>query len=329
MALQVWLTKEDCLVQKVRKILVALDLDAGGGLDPCGEAALEAGLAIARHCKAIVTLMHVISVPESADDVIPWHMQTLINVRKEKAEQILDAIVDREQKNGLKIDHCISVGSDWHELLLAVTDISYDLVITGSRGRGIISRMLFGSVSNRLLRYCPVPVLAVKSPGIPEINHIMVAHDLSPAGNAALQGAAFIAGVSGARVSVLHVLELPEQGRFLGEVVKHDINTRKDKARQLLEHECAALGIGSCSTIHVTEGEAYASILDFLRKHPADLLSMGTVSNSGFKGVVVGNTAENILPWVNCSLLAVKPEGFVNPVSIPGPDASAIKTGMR
>jgi universal stress protein E len=41
---------------------------------------------------------------------------------------------------------------------------------------------------------------------------------------------------------------------------------------------------------------------------------MGTISRGGIPGVLVGNTAERLLPRLDCSLLTVKPEDFVCPV---------------
>ena len=49
-----------------------------------------------------------------------------------------------------------------------------------------------------------------------------------------------------------------------------------------------------------------------------DLVVMGTVGRTGLKGLIMGNTAETILRSVRCSVLAVKPEGFVTPVRIQG-----------
>jgi nucleotide-binding universal stress UspA family protein len=42
---------------------------------------------------------------------------------------------------------------------------------------------------------------------------------------------------------------------------------------------------------------------------------MGTVARTGISGFFMGNTAETILNQLNCSVLAVKPHGFVTPVS--------------
>lgn len=45
-----------------------------------------------------------------------------------------------------------------------------------------------------------------------------------------------------------------------------------------------------------------------------DILVMGTVARTGISGFIIGNTAENILQKIDCSLLALKPLGFISPV---------------
>jgi nucleotide-binding universal stress UspA family protein len=46
-----------------------------------------------------------------------------------------------------------------------------------------------------------------------------------------------------------------------------------------------------------------------------DLLVMGTVCRTGISGFLIGNTAEEVLNQIDCSVLTVKPEGFVTPVT--------------
>jgi nucleotide-binding universal stress UspA family protein len=43
---------------------------------------------------------------------------------------------------------------------------------------------------------------------------------------------------------------------------------------------------------------------------------MGTVARTGISGFFMGNTAETILNQLDCSVLAVKPQGFVTPVTL-------------
>jgi nucleotide-binding universal stress UspA family protein len=68
--------------------------------------------------------------------------------------------------------------------------------------------------------------------------------------------------------------------------------------------------------VHFVKGEAGRVIPEVAAKNEADLIVMGTLSRSGVAGFLIGNTAEKILHKVDCSVLAVKPEGFVTPVKV-------------
>jgi nucleotide-binding universal stress UspA family protein len=46
-----------------------------------------------------------------------------------------------------------------------------------------------------------------------------------------------------------------------------------------------------------------------------DLLCLGTASRSGLKALLVGNSAEEIIQRVNCTVGVLKPEGFESPIS--------------
>lgn len=57
-------------------------------------------------------------------------------------------------------------------------------------------------------------------------------------------------------------------------------------------------------------------ILQFIKQNAIDLLVMGTIARGGVAGVMIGNTAERLMPELSCSLLAVKPKDFVSPVRL-------------
>jgi nucleotide-binding universal stress UspA family protein len=57
-------------------------------------------------------------------------------------------------------------------------------------------------------------------------------------------------------------------------------------------------------------------IPELVKEHQIDLVMMGTVGRTGIPGFLMGNTAETILNRIDCSVLAIKPEGFVTPVTL-------------
>ena len=68
--------------------------------------------------------------------------------------------------------------------------------------------------------------------------------------------------------------------------------------------------------VHVKEGPPDVVIPQAIDEYEIDLLVMGTLARSGIRGMLVGNTAERILPQLSCSLLAVKAAGFESPITL-------------
>jgi len=69
---------------------------------------------------------------------------------------------------------------------------------------------------------------------------------------------------------------------------------------------------------HLVKGSARREIPVLAQKLEVDVVVMGTVARTGIPGLIMGNTAEAILEQLDCSVLAIKPPGFVTPVSLQG-----------
>jgi len=75
---------------------------------------------------------------------------------------------------------------------------------------------------------------------------------------------------------------------------------------------------GPCTVnivLHQAWGYPWQEIATIASEHKVHLITMGTVGRSGVKGVLLGNTAERILDTVDCSILTVKPDDYVSPIS--------------
>ena len=68
---------------------------------------------------------------------------------------------------------------------------------------------------------------------------------------------------------------------------------------------------------HLFHGSPGVVIPNLVPKERINMIVMGTVGRSGIAGKVMGNTAEQILDHVRCSVIAVKPAEFISPIPVP------------
>ena len=84
------------------------------------------------------------------------------------------------------------------------------------------------------------------------------------------------------------------------------------KLEELAErHGVAELG----GQTHLIKGAPQEVLPELADRLDINLIVMGTVGRRGLSGLIMGNTAESMMRAVRCSILTVKPEGFVSPVS--------------
>ncbi len=88
----------------------------------------------------------------------------------------------------------------------------------------------------------------------------------------------------------------------------------KDAHRAALESVIRKSGIGGKVRVHHVRGKPDHALPAFVESEKVDVLVMGTVARIGLASFTIGNTAENILQNIGCSLLALKPPGFVSSV---------------
>jgi universal stress protein E len=296
-----------------RSILVALDVDDAAIADS-GRAAVERALALARNDAANITFMHVLDVSDAVRAAMLSDAASTAGKRYAAIDRVLQDLAAGAA--GVAARTAIVFGSHWREIVREVLRAGHDLVVIGTKRRGVAGRALFGSTGSKLLRTCPCPVWVAKAGDRTERPTVLVAHDLTAVGEAALDIGASVAALEGASVHVLHAIEHPEAERFLSMV---DARTRAKRIEEVLEAlgaQCRAYELTPPPQVSVAEGNAYAAILEHLRAHRVDLLVMGTVARAGVAALLTGNTAENVLPWVDCSLIAIKPAGFVSPVTL-------------
>ena len=66
----------------------------------------------------------------------------------------------------------------------------------------------------------------------------------------------------------------------------------------------------------VREGLPEKVIPQVAKTLDAELVVIGTVGRVGISAALIGNTAEHVIDELNCDVLAIKPDGFVSPLSV-------------
>jgi universal stress protein E len=291
-----------------RNILVGIDIDSSGEPSPSSREALKQACRVARKHNAALTAVHVINMPPDTHNVLKLKPQQASAEADRTLENLFADVGDLA--SGLKVRSLVLFGAHWQELLKQVISERNDLVVLGTRARSAIGRTLFGSTGNRLLRYCPCPVWVVRQGEGEDYRDILVAHDMTDVGIEALTIGAMMAALYKARLHVLHVIEHAEQQRFLGSIPEATLRQREQDIHSRLEDQSQSLVTGAAVDVTVCSGSPQSEILNYLRNNQNDLLCMGTVARSGLSGIVTGNTAECVLPWIDCALIAVKPAEF-------------------
>lgn len=101
------------------------------------------------------------------------------------------------------------------------------------------------------------------------------------------------------------------------EVEKEVERTRRDH-EDALNKLLAEAALGENVQVEHPRGAAADVVIEQVERAGVDVLVMGTIARTGVAGLLIGNTAENVLRRLPCSLVALKPAGFVSPIKIDG-----------
>lgn len=197
-------------------------------------------------------------------------------------------------------------------ILTYVEDEDIDLVVMSTHGRRGVDRMLFGSVTEEVVRKAPCPVFTVRADADVSadraVRRILVPIDFSDASESAVVHAKEIALTYGAEIDLLHVVEETvypsayglELEAFPTQDVLHRVEKQLgDMAREDIGYEHVM--------VEATVGHAPLTILDYIEDHEIDLVVIATHGRTGFDRMLLGSVAERVLRRSPKPVFVVKP----------------------
>lgn len=312
-----------------------------------GAATLQRAVALAENNQASLTVIDVVARVASGigmHDCDPM-LRDLHSAEWRDREARIAVLLEPYRHRQIAIRHTVLPGITFVEVIREVLRNGHDLVIKCPESPSWLKRV-FSSDDMHLLRKCPCPVWMVKPNAPKTYKRILAAVDIDagyPAKELAIrqrlnarilevaaslaisesaqlhvacaweslaeqaQGRLFALDVSSERLAQSVAQEQLQQQRVLDALVNNRIG-RGNATRDAVEY--------LQPRTHLLKGSARAEIPALATRLAIDCIVMGTVARTGVRGFIIGNTAEAILAQVECSVLAIKPEGFATPVAL-------------
>jgi nucleotide-binding universal stress UspA family protein len=146
-----------------------------------------------------------------------------------------------------------------------------------------------------------------------QFRHILAPTDFSEYSKQAVACALELAIKFSAKLSILHVVELPPypvEGYVppsLTATFMEDLE--RESSRQLAQMVPEAESAGVDVVRLVAVGSPYRKIIDTAEAEQVDLIVMATAGRTGFSHLIMGSIAERVVRTAACPVLTIRPHG--------------------
>jgi nucleotide-binding universal stress UspA family protein len=288
----------------LRKILCPIDFSSGS------QKAMRVATRLATETGAQLVLFHVWYVPPlafAADYTFPPDLfQDLVDSASKGLDEARREVTALGAKD---VSSKLANGLPWTMIVGELEDPTYDLVVVGTHGRTGLSRILIGSVAEKVVRHAPCSVLAVRPHGEAQpFTNILCPTDFSASSQQATDLAVELVAPGGKGITLLHVVEVPVA--FSGESAVEGFIRDLDKhADKLLDTWAARLRVKTTApiTTRARIGNPGAQTLEVLdHDSTIDLVVMGSHGRTGISRALLGSVAEKVVRHARCPVLVAR-----------------------
>jgi nucleotide-binding universal stress UspA family protein len=281
-------------------ILVPLD---GSALS---ERALSPALMLGQQPDTAIILARV-PAGEDAQTMADGHRP---DQSRTEAQVYLDTLRLSHQPPGLNLRTRLMHGDAASAIVDTASAEGVDLIVMSTHGYSGLTRWLLGSVTEKVLRTAPCPVLAVRTPA--PIQKIAITLDGSELSERALAPGLELAQRLHANVTLLRCVPYVAIDGALDEV-EHGLGRRMQQ--DLIDEAAAYLTARSAGCARsdlkikteVRVGPAADNICEFVEAYGTDLIVMATHGRTGVQRWVYGSVTTRVLHSVTTSLLVFRP----------------------
>jgi len=209
------------------------------------------------------------------------------------------------------VETAVTTGRPSAGILEYVDDEDIDLVCMGTHGRRGLRRFLTGSVTERVVRLSPVPVLTVRAIEASEpgdgYDDILVPTDGSDCAQAAVAHAIALADRFDSRLHAVSVIDTTSlaTGTEMGVPpgLLEELEERAAEATRAVEDAAEEAGVDCVGVVDT--GGVRRTLLTYAEENDIDLVCLGTHGRSGLDRVLVGSTAEGLVRRADAPVVTV------------------------
>ena len=295
-------------MREIDRILCPLDLSSVS----CHAA--EHAILIARWYKARITAQHVcnpVVIPASDFAVAgfgPPPVLTEDEIRDVRAQ--VAACFDSAKD--VEVDVLVEGGRPAKQILERARSLPADLVVIGTHGAGGFEHLVLGSVTDKVLRQAACPVLTVpphaRTTAKLPFKRLLCPVDFSDSSAAALVLAFSLAQEGDAALTILHVLESPDESLTTRPITVPEYwQIREIEARSKLNALVPEFTRDWCrANARLARGQAYREILGTAAEDNADLIVMGVQGRNALDLMLFGSTTNQVVRRATCPVLTLR-----------------------
>jgi nucleotide-binding universal stress UspA family protein len=278
--------------------------------------ALPYALDLARRHDAELILLHVFVLPDVGETIdLDEITERERSARRQRLDQLLEIVRKSRPATTAELIEGVSAANT---ILDHALHQSMSLIVMGTQGWGLEKRAdsagdAIGSTAEKVVRLAPCSVLTVR-PGVRRcpsaLSRILVPVDFSPHSRLALSVARELARVSGAVLTVLHVIEPVVRPVFYGRGrvgLELDGARLEARAREEVDRLISRIGRTHVSTrALVRRGRPDSEIVSMALEEDSQLIVQGSRGLSGLNYLLLGSVAERVVRSSPCPVLTVK-----------------------
>lgn len=313
-------------MQQFKSILVAVDTRFDE------HPALQWAVRLAEHGRAKLKIVDVVPEFSWISRLAMPDSERTQQVLADDKRQNLEAIAGPLREQGYDVTTKVLLGKTSIGIMHEVLRSNHDLVLRVTKGAHSRRTGFFGTTSMRLLRNCPCAVWLVRADAPPRFARVLAAVDPAPHDFAQesmnkriIELGQSIADYEKGQFHVVHGWDLigasADESWSIPGSLEETVRKVEVEVAAALDNLLSPYELSHRSDcVHLLRDElnpGYA-ISELAKKQDIDLIVMGTIARTGVVGALIGNTAEQVLDRVTCSVLTIKPDDYISPVTLPG-----------